>query len=679
MVPAPSSWSTCCEQTKKPQSGKGQTTVNMHVCTRGIFAKLAGGLFAIAVLAGNPVSADVVIMKDGTRLEGFATTSPLMPNFVVFSDHVNKSLQLPMKRVDQIIRDPEHITRLRIGQALARQGKYQEALEQIREAKKLDPQSDLILEEEQAITNALKVTEARDAENKTEEYRGMLGRIQEAMDAGEFDKADSLFDALAGADVPPDVQGDAVKLRMKFYEAWGDQRVDKTDSFGAINCYEEVLGMNPENEEVYKKLMRLYEKVYRAGNESTGADATRVQRLQEYLEARSEKDPTDLDARLRLANLLYLRRDWDGALEQYLAAYSDENAEGKTDLSIPRIEGRLFSLLDMKHQELAKQGDYEGAIEWFQKMQSFFPDVDPEPMNRYEYMKRLNALGPNDVAGRLSLVRYCEDYGLNSYASRELMTVLRDNPKNADALKILHGWAEKDLAEIESTFNSGLYAQIDSLVAGFKTKYPADQFPSIEPLQNAAEDFVERARNEQRRVTRQKSERAKELAQTADENFERGVTALRFYRDGAGTNYGPYSGRDFTTTVGSYKAEAKSYFERALRYYREALALDPTLASPANGDIKRKRADAQRYLSLLTSQRLQRTRPGPQSSRRFSQGSNRNRGGYTYPSPYYGYGNPYYPYYGNPYVQPNYPVVPTPYGATPITPYTPYGGRRIRP
>jgi hypothetical protein len=112
------------------------------------------------------------------------------------------------------------------------------------------------------------------------------------------------------------------------------------------------------------------------------------------------------------------------------------------------------------------------------------------------------------------------------------------------------------------------------------------------------------------------------------------------------------------------------YFERALRQYREALALDPALADSAKGDVRRKISDCERYLSLLKTQRINRLPPGARSARRFqpqyptSPGYNPylypNPYGYQYPYGYYPYVTPvqpYWPYGTYPYTT---PVVPTP-------------------
>lgn len=623
------------------------------------------GAFAAAVLAGpRPTIADVVVLADGTRLEGIATTSSLMPDILLFSDHVNESLRLPRSRVREVIREPEPVSRLRIARALAEEGKYQRALDELQRAKKLAPDDPAILEEEQTVLRALDVEAAKQAEVDAQEARGLLDKIREAMKAREFEKAVPWFALLGDRSVPADVRIAAAGLQVEFFEQWGDYRADKTDTMGAIHHYETVMDLNPNNEGVYKKLMRLYEKAYRPGT-----DAARAQRLEEYLEAKVAQDPKDMDARLRLANLLYMRKDWDGALENYMAVYKDNETTGSDNLALPRVEARLAGLLDQRHRETAQRHDYDAAIEQFREYQSLFPGIDNEPLLRYEYMKKVGALAPTDTAGRLELVRYCEKYGLDSYARKDLLIVLQSDPENAGALSILSRWAQADMREIERAFQGGFYAQIPALVGQFHNKYPAEQFPSLKSINDAAEDFIEKARNESRAQLREKRKRAEELADQGDQNFERGMDALQNYRSGADTRYrgsgSPSASGTVFRSVGSYKADAIMYFERALRYYREALAIDPSLADAAKRDLKRKIDDTRRFLNLLKSQRRYRLPPGKRSARRFKDQTPAPQGYWPYNYPYIQPLNPSYPYV-RPYPYGGYPVYP---GGQPYNPY----------
>ena len=611
------------------------------------------------------VGADVVILTDGTRLEGIATTSSLVPDVLLFSDHVNESLQLSRSRVREIIHEQEHVSRLRIARALAQEGKYEKALEELQKAKGLAPDDPAILDEEQVVLRALAVEVARQADVKADEARALLDKIRETIHARQFEKALPWFALLEEESVPADVRAAAATLKIEFHEKWGDLRADKTDTIGAIQHYETVMDLNPNSEEVYKKLMRLYEKAYR------GSDDVRVQRLQEYLEAKVARDPKDMDARMRLANLLYMRRDWESAREHYLVVFRDSETTGTDTPSLPRVAARLSALLDQRHRETAQRRNYDLAIEQFRELQELFPGVDNAPLLTYEYLKKLDGLGPKDSAARLELVRYCERYGLDEYARKDLETVLKSDPQNADARAILERWARADLDEIDKAFREGFYAQVPVLVAQLHKTYPVEQYPSLRPVLEAADDYIEKARNESRAQARQKQTRAEELAAAGDDNFERGMAALQNYRSGADTRYrgsgSPSVSGTVTRSVGSYKADAIMYFERALRYYREALAIDPSLADPGKRDLKRKIGDAQRFLNLLKSQRRVQLPPGKRSARRFKDQTPMPDGVYNYPygSYYIQPLNPSWPY-SNPYTYPYYPLYPS--GGVPYIP-----------
>jgi len=639
----------------------------------GLLRWMVLGGFA-ALILGRPTrsAADVVILKDGSRLEGIVTTSTLVPDVILFSDHINKSLQVPRSKVQQIIREPESVGRLHIARALAHDGKYEQALEQIRDARRTAPDDPGLREEEEAVLRAVAIKSAKDTELKTGEYRGLLDKIRQAMDARQFEKALPWLALLESDKVPADAREEATRLKITFYDRWGDSRADKTDNQGAIECYEKVMDLDPNARETYTKLMRLYEKF-----SQQGADATRAQKLQEYLEAKVQEDPKDLDARLRLANLLYLRKDWDGALQQYLAVYRDSTTSGSREVPLERVETRLRALLDGRHRKTAERRDYDLAMQQFREFQSLFPDVDPTPLTVYEYQKQLAGLSPQNDEGHMALARLCEKNGLDEYARKEVLTVLRNNPNHPEALRILTTWARADLAEIESAFNAGLYAQINGLVAQLHENYPVERYPSLQPIHETADDFLEKARNEMLAHKRDDSQRAMDLADQGDQNFDRAMSALDSYRNGADIGYRssegrlPYQGGGTVTRfVGSHKADAIMYFERALRFYREALALDASLADPAKKDLRRKIADCQRYLGMLKSQRIPRTPSGERSARRYNvpQGGNQGYNPYLNSNPYgYSYGYPYsspygYPYsspYGYPYSNP-YPYYPYP-------------------
>jgi tetratricopeptide (TPR) repeat protein len=634
---------------------------------RGVrwLAFLAGICLAVLAWPGQSV-ADVIVLQDGSRLEGLATTSTLVPNVILFSDHVNKSLQIPRAKVQQIIHEPESAGRLRIARSLAREGKYDQALEQLREARRQAPDDPALQEEEQNVLKALAIHSAKKAEVKADESRGVLDKIKKALDAQEYEKALPLFAMAESESAPGDVREAAARLKIQFYDRWGDYRADKTDALGAIECYERVMDLDPNSKETYTKLMRLYERLVQPG-----ADAARAQKLQEYLESRVSEDPKDLDSRLRLANLLYLRKDWDGALQQYLALYRDNTTSQSKDLPLERVQARLRALLEGRHRKSAERHEYDLAIQQFREMESIFPDVDTHPLTLYEYQKRAQNLGPQDDNARMELAQFCQKAGLDDYARKEVNTVLRNNSKNAQALKILTGWARDELAEIETAFNAGLFAQINGLVSQFHDKYPVDRYPNLQQMSDQADDYLEKARNELVSKARDNRQRATDLADAGDQNFERGMGALENYRNGSDVSYRNQSGNSrygsrgtVTRSVGSYKADAIMYFERALRYYREAIALDPSLGDPAKKDLRRKIADCQRYLSMLKSQYIYRVPPGPRSSRRYLPPYPENQ--------YYGgqyYNNPYSYPYGSPYIwpmQPNY----WPYGVSPYpTPY----------
>ena len=109
--------------------------------SRSLWRLAAGAGLAAAVSIGpRRAASDVVVLTDGRRLEGIATTSTLIPNIVVFTDHVNKSLQIPRAKIQEIIHESEATSRLKIARSYAREGKYDSALEQIREARRLAPQ-----------------------------------------------------------------------------------------------------------------------------------------------------------------------------------------------------------------------------------------------------------------------------------------------------------------------------------------------------------------------------------------------------------------------------------------------------------------------------------------------------------------------------------------------------------
>jgi len=648
----------------------------------------------LAALATRQASADIVVLTDGTRREGLVTTSPLQPDVVVFSDHVSHSLAIPRRRIREIIPQPEWQTRLQMAQALASEGKYERALEQIQRAEQIQPGSAEVQEEAQAIRQAMQAHETRRSEFEVQEAQKVLERIRELIKSRDFEKVPPLLTQFESEQVPEDVRREAAKLQFEYYSALGEWRADRTDTFGAIEAYEQALAINPEARDVYARLMGLYESVIKPG-----ADADRAGKLQEFLEARVQENPNDLDARLRLANLLYLRHDWNRALENYLTVHEQLGQPGgadvrttaagttRTEPALPRIETRVRQLMEWRHQEFARQNDPERAIEAFKEYQTMFPDIDPEPLYRYEVQEKARGLGPKDTKGRLDLIQYAERYGLEDFARRELNTLLQIDPKNKEGLAIVNRWAQEDLREIQTAFQSGLYAQVPILAGQFQTRFPAERYPGVQPLFEQAEDFVERARTELGRQKAGQGQRAVELVQSADENFQMGMNALYSYREGGSRGYDAgYSGPGTWTSqryVGSYKSDAIMYFQRAIRYYREAMALDPTLADPARGDVRRKMSDSQRYLSLLTSQRITRMPPGPRSSRRFQ-----SRYEQTYPGPGYltPYGNvnpnPRYPYgYGGyPSVTPiypygGYPGYPTnPYGGYPGYPANPYGG-----
>ena len=62
----------------------------IHMARNTIGQLTALASLTIAVWAcPRPVAGDVIVLSDGRRLEGIVTTSTLVPDVILFSDHVN--------------------------------------------------------------------------------------------------------------------------------------------------------------------------------------------------------------------------------------------------------------------------------------------------------------------------------------------------------------------------------------------------------------------------------------------------------------------------------------------------------------------------------------------------------------------------------------------------------------
>ena len=522
-------------------------------------AALVTCLFAIAPLA----SADTIEMQGGSKQEGLILRDIAAENQVTIRT-ASGDIAIPRAKIAKITKEGEAAGQVRLGDQYMENGKNAQALEAYRRAVELDANNAEYAARLQKAEGAF-----NDEKSQAATFRAaaMRKKIDEALVLArdkKFEQAETLMKENRPAD-PADLPS-YNKALAEFYVLWGNDRLDRQDASGAEVKAQTALEVDRSNADAQQILQKSWE-----------GDPTKMAELVEVY--RKSTVPED---REKLADALYRLRNYDEALPLYMELYQNEKYRTKP------LEGRIRQMFDMEHRNLAQKGDFAGALKSYKNFLAFSPEESTEPYAKYEYMVKVGQTKMDNADQRADLATFAAERGLTDIAKEEYLNVVKMAPNNPKALAALQQFAQSDLAFLNEFFTTGQYLMVAQKAPQIASTY--SMFPEVI---TQAKALAERASVEQVKEQKSQKQQAALLAQRGDEYYNQGLSYLSTYMS---------ANVDRNIRVFSPKTEATKYFQLSLMAYRQALAIDPSLAAPTSYDLNRKIADAYAKYATLANQ-----------------------------------------------------------------------------
>lgn len=205
---------------------------------------------------------------------------------------------------------------------------------------------------------------------------------------------------------------------------YGEACLSAKDDFKAFQIFKQLSNVTPKDPVVFEKLYTL------AGKAGTKDDVL------DYLKKYTQLKPTDAKAQKELGDILYEKKDEDGALAAYRAAY-------KADSNLKGFYKNYASIVTSKGSDVEKEQAFKGAIaagEADAKMYQGLGDIytkkgkDNEAIKAYEKAVQLD---PKNDRVLIALAQSQEKNGSISDAILSYEQVVALNPRADTELKAL--------------------------------------------------------------------------------------------------------------------------------------------------------------------------------------------------------------------------------------------------
>jgi tetratricopeptide (TPR) repeat protein len=248
---------------------------------------------------------------------------------------------------------------------------------------------------------------------------------------------------------------------------------------------------------------------------------------------------------------------------------------------------RVRQALDHVHTDLARKGDYAGAIRVYQSMLSIFPDQDPVMLARYECKLEASKTDMTNADAVVGLAQYVESRGFADPARDLYVKALVLKPGQPAALESLNRMASVALGDLAALMNDGQYPLAVAKAAEISRLYPM-----LPPVVKQAEGMAAQAKEMAAKMAAEAQRQAQLYAERGDTYYQQAQSYLSMY----------YSTEvDTRVRVVSPKDETVKYLRLAITAWQYALQLDPSTANPLSFDLSRKMSEASDLLSRMTS------------------------------------------------------------------------------
>ncbi|HNM46344.1 MAG TPA: hypothetical protein PKH51_04930, partial [Candidatus Sumerlaeota bacterium] len=514
------------------------------------------------------VSADVLILTDGTQLEGRAEAVVGSDDRVAFTSGTGR-IELPKSRIAEIKQESDSADYTRIGDQYLKAKNYPAAVQKYQKAIEFDaayePAQKGLKEAQGAIT-----AEQNERVKALQEKIGQqLETIPALIKSEKYEDADAALKQITESEATEQQRLTAQRYFRDLYLAWAFSRYDRLDYRGAEEKYLRVMEMDPENKDARDALLKIW----------INDPLKKQEVLKAYL-AKLAEEPNNLEYNQIAGDLLYETERYGEAIGPLTKIYDN-----------PRYANRGYStkLRNAYKQYILQQYDdknLDGAIATYKTMLSIFTDEDDTNLRVYTYERDKAKLADTDYNGRAMLAKRLQDDGLTQLATREAELILRSDPNNKVADDILRKETETEFARIQEAMAARNFLVARDLSMKFmntQTRYPK--------LVESAQEIFNKADIEAKRMEKASREQARTLAERGIEYYNE---ALR------NTDQMSNTERRQNTHPVSYKNEAVKYAQRAIDHFETALRIDPTLGPITGMDLNARLRDAQELYNNLT-------------------------------------------------------------------------------
>lgn len=525
----------------------------------------------LALLLGGPnmVSADVLILRDDTKLEGRVEDVPGKPTRIALITGSGR-IEIPRDRVKELVEEPDSADYRRIGSQLLALRNFPSAAENFRKSLGFDPEDREAREGLARAEEALGAQAELHAQEHAAEVETLLTQARAAIEKEDFEGARKILERVAAANTSEEQRTAAQRTLIDLYNAWGYHRLDRLDARGAEENFTRVLEIDPENDIAREHLLTVWEK----------NPAKREEVLKAYLQ-KLRDDPDNLELNAKTVDVLVALNRYEEAVPYLEKLFGSPNYRA-------RNYGRQFQIALQETVRFHRDaGNWDTSISYTQKLLGFFPSEDPTQLVLLQYRKALAGIAADDMNGRAALIKQLGDNGLNDLAYAEADVAIQRSPDQPILKAILRERAERDLADVRDYLNAGDFAVARDLARSF-----INQNASQEDLVTQASEIYERASVEFERQQKQRKEMAREIGQRGIEYLSQARSfAEQLRRSDVIGGAQPYSA----------KQEAIKFSRRAIDTMQTSISMDPTLGGVTGLDLNAHLNDARSLLSSLTS------------------------------------------------------------------------------
>ncbi len=536
--------------------------------------RYAGMVTVAAALctASIPGFADVLIMNDGSRQVGIIVKPKSNGSNVTIRTTAGE-VTIPRSKVTRVEEQPPAVSYSALGDEFLKAGNFDKAIETYETGLQFDANNVDLRQKLQQARGGVSTQNAEAQAAMDERSRRVVDQALQLARSGNFENAYSTLRSVEPSDVSP-LRGEYNKALVQIYMLWGQNMLDRQNTGGAAEKFNQVLKLDPENARAKELLIKTFE-----------GDPTKLQEsAQFYLQSSNPEE------QLKGADALYKLQQYEQALPVYLKYMSDTNLNTKFN-----ITQRLQYILDSLHQQYASRGDYRKALQYFTTYMQVKPDADPMPYSRYMYMIKRSETDMNNPESRFELASFAEELGLIPTAKEEYRSILTMDPESSGPLAALRRYAESDLADAREFLAQGQHTLAVQRAQQIPTEYP--MYPDLIALANQVQAT---AKVEQAKAAQSVKAEARALAERGDNYYQQAMQYLGAYVSTETRN---------DVRIFSPRNEAAKYLGQAIFAWRTAVQMDPTLGDPTTYNLYYKIQDAQAKYNTVANRRPPRLPP----------------------------------------------------------------------